>query len=211
MERERQLQQERIKLSQSIHDTSAQTAYLIGLGVMRARKLADDSNDELVAVLDATSTLSKSAMWDLRLPIDAGHIFEGREFGLVLRSHCATFETVTAIPAKMSQSGTEPLLSTEAQSRLFSIAHNALTNAFLHARPGKVEVRLDFEGDDVRLSVTDDGAGLPDDYSDRGRGISGMRANAEQMGGTLIVERGNGGNGTSITCVVPLSSASERF
>ena len=210
MERERQLQQERIKLSQAIHDTSAQTAYMIGLGVMRARKLADDSNDELVAVLEATSTLSKSAMWDLRLPIDAGHIFEGREFGLVLRSHCATFETVTAIPAKMAQSGTEPLLSTEAQSRLFSIAHNALTNAFLHARPGKVEVRLDFEGDNVRLSVTDDGAGLPDNYIERGRGINGMRASAEQMGGTLIVESGKGDGGTAITCVVPLSSASRR-
>ena len=38
--RERQLRQERIELSQTIHDTTAQTAYMIGLGIHRARNLA---------------------------------------------------------------------------------------------------------------------------------------------------------------------------
>ena len=203
VERERHLQQERIELSQAIHDTTAQTAYMIGLGIHRVRELADETNEELMAALDATSTLSKSAMWELRRPIDAGHIFEGRELGPVLWSHCATFEKITAVPARMSQSGTEPPLAIETRARLFSIAHNALTNAFMHARPGRVEVRLDFEADKIRLSVSDDGVGLPDDYAERGRGFNGMRADAEQMGGTLIVESGEGGGGTTITCVVP--------
>ena len=132
-----------------------------------------------MAALDATSTLSKSAMWELRRPIDAGHIFEGRELGPVLWSHCATFEKITAVPARMSQSGTEPPLAIETRARLFSIAHNALTNAFVHARPGRVEIRLDFEADKIRLSVSDDGVGLPDDYAERGRGFNGMRADAE--------------------------------
>ena len=47
------------------------------------------------------------------------------------------------------------------------------------------------------------GVGLPDDYAERGRGFDGMRADAEQMGGRLIVESGEGGGGTTITCVVP--------
>ena len=202
-ERERRLQQERIELSQAIHDTTAQTAYMIGLGIHRARELAGESNEELTASLDATSHLSKSAMWELRRPIDAGLIFEGRELGSVLWSHCATFEKITGVTARMSQSGTEPPLAMEKRSRLFSIAHNALTNAFLHARPGRVEVRLDFEADGIRLSVSDDGVGLPGDYGERGRGFRGMRADAERMGGTLMVESGEGGVGTTITCVVP--------
>ena len=144
-----------------------------------------------------------SAMWELRRPIDAGHIFEGRELGRVLWSHYATFERITAVPAKMSQSGTEPPLATEVRARLFSIAHNALTNAFVHARPGRVEVRLDFEADHIRLSVSDDGVGLPDDYAERGRGFDGMRADAEHLGGRLIVESGEGEGGTTIACVVP--------
>ena len=201
--RERQLQQERIEVSQTIHDTAAQTAYMIGLGIHRARKLAGESNGELVAALDATATLSRSAMWELRRPIDAGRIFEGRELGPVLWSHCATFEKITAVPAKMCQSGTEPPLAIETRTRLFSIAHNALTNAFLHARPGRVEVLLDFKADQIRLSVSDDGVGLPADYAERGRGFNGMRADAAAMGGMLIVEGDEGEGGTTITCVVP--------
>ena len=201
--RERQLLRERIDLSQTIHDTTAQTAYMIGLGIHRARELAGESNEDLVAALDATSALTRSAMWEVRGPIDAGHILEGRELGRVLWSHCATFERITGVPAEMSQSGTEPPLTTETRARLFSIAHNALTNAFLHARPGRVEVSLSFEADQIRLSVSDDGVGLPDGYAERGRGFNGMRSDAEQMGGALIVESGEGVGGTTISCVVP--------
>lgn len=206
VERERRLQQERIEHSQEIHDTTAQTAYMIGLGIHRARELADKSNGELMAALDATSTLSQSAMWELRRPIDEGHIFEGRELGSVLWSHCATFERITGISTVMSQSGLEPPLEAETRARLFSIAHNALTNAFLHARPGGVEVKLDFEtGNAIRLDISDDGSGLPDDYTDRGRGFIGMRTDAEQMGGMLMIESSDGG-GTNIACVVPLEA-----
>ena len=203
VERERRMQQERIEFSQKIHDTAAQTAYMIGMGIHRAMKLADESNGELVAALEATYALSREAMWELRHPIDAGRIFEDRELGRVLWSHCATFEKITSVPAQMTQSGNEPSLATETRARLFSIAHNALTNAFLHARPGRVEVRLNFEAGQFRLSVSDDGVGLPDNYAERGRGINGMRADAERMGGMLIVESSEGGVGTTITCVIP--------
>ena len=190
--RERELRRERIELSQTIHDTTAQTAYMIGLGIHRARTLAGDSNKDLVAALDATSALSRSAMWEVRGPIDAGHILEGRELGRILWSHCATFERITGVPAEMSQSGTEPPLTTETRARLFSIAHNALTNAFRHAQPGRVEVRLSFEAGRIRLSVSDDGVGLPDGHAERGRGFNGMRSDAEQMGGALMVESARG-------------------
>ena len=142
-------------------------------------------------------------MWEVRGPIDAGLILEGRELGRVLWSHCATFEKITGIHAEMSQSGTEPPLTTETRARLFSIAQNALTNAFLHAQPGRVEVRLDFESGQVRLSVSDDGVGLPDGYAERGRGFNGMRSDVEQMGGMLVVESGAGVGGTTTSCVVP--------
>ena len=142
-------------------------------------------------------------MRDLRHPIDADHIFEGRELGPVLWSHSATFEKITGVPARMTQSETEPALATEMRARLFSIAHNALTNAFLHAHPGGVEVRLEFEADRIRLSVSDDGAGLPDGCGERGRGIRSMNTDAERMGGSLAVESGRDGVGTAVTCVVP--------
>ena len=105
MGRERQLQQERIELSRAIHDTTAQTVYMIGLGIEGAMRLAGDSNPKLVERLAATAALSRSAMWELRKPIDVGRIFEGRGLARVLGAHTATFSTITSVPAEMVQSG----------------------------------------------------------------------------------------------------------
>ena len=200
--REQQLAAERIELSQSIHDTAAQTAFLIELGIQRAKRLASGSDEELTSALEAVSSLARAAAWELRRPIGEGPIFEGRELGAVLSSHTDTFARITSIPAAMSQTGTEPPLSAATRARLFSIAHNALTNASMHARPSRVEVALDFGSDRVRLSVRDDGIGLPDDYAQRGRGFAGMTAAAERLGGRLIIETGPG-RGTTVTCETP--------
>ena len=207
MARERQAQQERIELSHAIHDTTAQTAYMIGLGIDGAMKLAGDSNPKLTEKLAATAALSRSAMWELRRPIDMGRIFEGRDLARVLGAHTATFAKITSVPAEMVQSGEEPPLSAEVRTGLFTIAHNALANAFLHAQAASVEIRLDFQADAIRLSVSDDGVGLPEDYAERGRGFSGMEADTERMGGRLIVESGEQERGTTITCVVPTETA----
>ena len=206
VERERALQRERVELSQTIHDTTAQTAYMIGLGIDAATELAGDSNEELRATLAATSELSRSAMWDLRRPLDMGHIFEGRGLGRVLQSHTATFTKITSVPAEMEQSGTEPPLATETRTRVFSIAHNALTNAFRHARASKVQVRLDFTPERIELSISDDGVGLPEGYEEGGHGFRSMQADAKAMGGELIVKSGGQENGTTVTCVVPYRS-----
>ena len=202
-EREKELHRERVELSQAIHDTAAQTAYMIGLGIHRAMKLAAGLSEDLTATLAATSSLSKVAMWELRRPINEGYFFEGRELARVLWSHTETFAKVAAVPAEMSQTGTEPPLAVVTRTRLFSIAHNALTNAFLHARASKVEVRLDFEADGIRLSVSDDGVGLPDDYAERGRGFIGMKADAERLSGALTVETDARHGGTTVTCKTP--------
>ena len=207
VDREGELQRERIELSQNIHDTIAQSAYMIGLGVETAIELANAPNgegrDELIAKLEAIHSLSKSTMWELRHPIDAGPIFEGREFGRVLSSHASTFTTITSIPTEVEQSGREPRLTTFTRGLLFSIAHNAMTNAFRHSRADRVTIALSFDGDRLRMSVSDDGIGLPDDYADRGHGFRNMRRDVERMGGSLEVGPGKSGRGTNVTCVVP--------
>ena len=208
--RERHLQRERIELSQAIHDTTAQSAFMIGLGIDAIRQVAGDSNEELTARLEATSLLSKTAIWELRHPIDMGRIFDGRELGWTLDSHVATFTSVTSVSAELTQNGVEPPLSIEAKSLLFSIAHNALTNAFRHAGASRVLVDLDFGQDELRLSVSDDGVGLPDDYEERGHGFANMRAHAERLGGRLIVEPRGPAGGASVTCVMPLGRGEQE-
>ncbi len=204
VERERQLQQERIDLSQTIHDTIAQSAYMIGLGLETAIELVgSQKRDELSAKLRATHALAKSTMWELRHPIDIGPIFEGRELSRVLRSHASTFATITSIPTELVLSGDEPQLPMDTSRLLFSIAHNAMTNALRHSNATKVTISLSFDSNDLRLSISDDGGGLPEDYAERGHGFRNMAVDAERMGGYLQAAHGESGRGTSVTCTIP--------
>ena len=183
---------------------------MIGLGIDAARQVAGDANEELTARLDATSRLSRTAVWQLRHPIDMGRIFEGRDLGWTLDSHVATFRSITSASAELTQNGVEPPLSVEARSLLFTIAHNALTNALRHAGASRVLVELDFGRDELRLSVSDDGVGLPDDYEERGHGFANMRAYAVRLGGRLIVEPTGPDGGASVTCVMPLGRGEQE-
>ena len=83
------------------------------------------------------------------------------------------------------------------------MAHNALTNVIRHAGAEKVVIELDCADEELRLSVSDDGVGLPPDYEAKGHGFRNMRADAQRMGGTLEVHSDGDGGGTIVACVVP--------
>ena len=203
--REQRLQQERIELSQTIHDTVGQSAYMIGMGIDNARVLAGAASPELDRSLEATGKLTRSAMWSLRHPIDVGVIFDGQALGTTLSSHAATFTSITSIPAEARQMGDEPPLAVSTRSALFSIAHNAMTNVLRHAEAGRVEIALVFERDWLSLSVSDDGRGLPEEYERHGHGFRNMRSAAERLGGALEVTTNEDGVGTAVVCRVPLT------
>ncbi len=201
VERERELGRQRVELSQSIHDTTSQSAYLIGLGIDSALRMKDRSTPLFAEKLEATRALSKSAMWDLRLAIDGGDIFRGQPLGSVLRMHTESFTTLASVPAEFVLTGEDPCLSTAKRSLLFTIAHNALTNTYRHAQAHKVTVLLNFTDKDFTMLVCDDGVGLPEDYAVRGHGFRNMSKDAERLNGKLEIE--SKGTGTTVRCVVP--------
>ena len=201
--RERELQRERIELSQTIHDTVAQSVYVVGLGVEMARDLSKEAGDGLAARLEAIHDMSKSAMWELRHPIDSGQIFEGRDLAEALNFHASAFTAITSLPVEVVQAGEEPDLPQLIRGLLFGIAHNAMTNVLRHAQASRVEVALDFQANYLFLSVSDDGIGIPQEHERWGHGLRNMAASAQRMGGRLEVSPGVGGVGTRVTCVVP--------
>ena len=63
----------------------------------------------------------------------------------------------------------------------------------LHANASRVEVRLDFQADQLCLTVSDDGIGIPREGGRWGHGLRNMGDNTKRMGGRLEVSPGVGG------------------
>ena len=198
-----ELQRERIELSRTIHDTVAQTTYMLSIGIETARRLANHSNQALINSLDATHTLAQTILWEIQAPLEGGSLFRDNELGSVLKSHLVTFTDLTSIPVHLTLEGEEPPLSPGTKGLIFSIIHNSLTNVVRHSEATNVSISLEFGTEGISLSVMDNGVGLPDDYSNRGEGILSMLDSAEQLGGRLEVSSDRPEPGTVVTCWLP--------
>ncbi|WNV82063.1 sensor histidine kinase [Umezawaea sp. Da 62-37] len=187
---------ERVRLSGEIHDTLAQGFTSIVTLVQAAQgnpagapKLLDlalrTARENLVEARALVAALAPTALSGSTLVEAIGRQADrlGEEAGVEVR-HRTTGE---AGP-----------LPTSVEVVLLRAAQEAFHNVRKHAGASAVEVELAFEEEAVRLSVHDDGRGLGD--SAEGFGLRGMRARAEQVGGTLDV---SGADGTTLTLRVP--------
>jgi signal transduction histidine kinase len=100
-------------------------------------------------------------------------------------------------------------LPMDAETALYRIAQEALTNIAKHARATNVEVILERRGKQVFLIVEDDGVGFEPSEVERQRegfGLLGMQERATLVGATLEIESAAGG-GTTILVRMDVSNA----
>ncbi len=106
-------------------------------------------------------------------------------------------------------------LDAELESTIYRVVQEALTNVSRHAQATRAVVSVNAGGHDgaIRVTVTDDGQGLPDngrlgprgDGLEGGFGLSGMRERAELVGGELELGPAPG-RGTTVRLTVPLAN-----
>ena len=89
-------------------------------------------------------------------------------------------------------------------THLYLIAQEAVGNATRHGKPRRIDISLAERGGRVRLTVEDDGIGLPEPLQkNRGLGTRIMTHRAAMIGGTFSIEP-NPTGGTSVECSLPL-------
>jgi len=108
--------------------------------------------------------------------------------------------------------GPLPALATgSATTSLFRVAQEALTNVERHAHARQVELTLDCEDDNLRLSIRDDGLGLAATGPlNKGIGLRNMRERVEHHGGSLKVEQGDEVGGTLLVARLPLAAVQDE-
>jgi signal transduction histidine kinase len=88
-----------------------------------------------------------------------------------------------------------------AEVAAYYVVAEALTNAAKHARASRVDVCVDTDDANLRLTITDDGVGGAD--SRKGSGLIGLTDRVEAHGGQLAISSQTG-RGTSLLVTIPL-------
>ncbi|RDY65323.1 sensor histidine kinase [Lysobacter soli] len=199
---------ERRTLSRELHDDIGQA---ISAMKMSATSLEGEDEagrreivEEIVGIADSTIAKLRDLSILLRPPqLDA--------LGLVaaLRWQCERLFRRGGTPAL--ELDLAPLLDRpdpRVELACFRIAQEALTNVLRHSGATQVTVLLAPRGDQILLSIIDDGRGFDPDHV-HGLGLIAMRERATHLGGTFDIETVPGA-GTCIRACLPVRVGDAR-
>ena len=181
------IEEERRRLRRDLHDGLGPTLSGVAFSADAARNQLVGDPDAADALLEKLRADTTAAIAEVRRLVEGLRPPALDELGLLgaVRQHAATLHADGGTPLQVTISAPEPLpeLSAAAEVTAYRIVVEALTNIARHAAATTAAVELSIAGDDLRLSVQDDGR------SSRtwrpGVGMSSMRERAEQVGGTL--------------------------
>lgn len=182
---------ERSRIAQELHDGVGQSLTAILLAVSRPSADPADVREQVRSSLEEVRGVARR----LR-----PHVLEDLGLHSALAALTTDLFASTSTHVKRGIAPGLPQLDEATELVVFRVAQEALTNVARHAEAATVSLSLTQRGDRVVLTVLDDGRGIPHGAS--GTGLRGMQERAALIGGTLAVERRDGG--TMVTLDVPV-------
>ena len=196
---------ERQRLSRELHDGLGQSLIALKLQLesfdlsanpeaeKKAAKLRQSFNRIIDDVRRISNNLMPAALY---------------EFGLenALRNHCESLSSQTKITIGFSSIGNHVELNRKTKIYLYRIAQEALNNVIKHARASNVKVSLIKEARSVQLVIEDNGRGINQEESCRGKGngLFNIRERVNLLQGVMEIKTATG-KGTTIHIHLPLN------
>jgi PAS domain S-box-containing protein len=183
--------EERANLARELHDSVTQALFSMGLTARALELLLDRDLEAARAKVGELRDLQKDALAEMRTLI-----FELRPQSLetdglaqALRNHASAVQGRTGLAVAVEVESAERL-TLDVEEALYRIAQEALHNVVKHANATSARIVLRRAGNEVRLSVEDDGVGFDPEEVPRGHlGLVGMRQRAERMGAEITMGR----------------------
>ncbi|MEU2184790.1 GAF domain-containing sensor histidine kinase [Streptomyces thermolilacinus] len=202
------LLEDRDRIARDLHDLAIQRLFATGMTLQSAARLvqhegAAERVTRAVADLDETIKIIRSTIFGLRArDEDTGPSLRAR----VARAVGETANTL-GFPPRLSMEG---LLDTDVPpgvaEHVMAALTETLSNAARHAHATRVEVSLQATADEVILTVTDNGRGIPE--GGRRSGLRNLEERARSVGGTLETGCPDGG-GSRLLWRAPITAAED--
>lgn len=201
--------QERQKLARELHDSVSQALFGIALGARTARTLLDRDPARVAEPLEYVLSLAEAGLTEMR-----ALIFELRPESLATEGLVAALtKQAASLKARHHVEATtalcpEPDAPLAVKEALYRIAQEALHNMVKHARATHVEIAMACTGQQIALTIRDNGVGFDPGGDFPGHlGLRSMRERVLRLGGELTIASAPG-QGTTVSATVPVSFAS---
>ena len=194
--------EDRDRLARDLHDTVIQRLFGVGLTLQSmAGRASDDTAKRLgaaVAEIDQVIHQVRSTIYELGMT--------GQSRGI--RDNVITLvrelDTIVGFEVQVSLEGpVDASISDQVAEHLLATVRESVTNIGRHANATQALVHLVVEGDQCRLTISDNGVGIGSSEPGRGLGLTNLRRRAEKLNGTFSIEEAENG-GTSLVWQVPV-------
>jgi two-component system, NarL family, sensor histidine kinase UhpB len=200
---------ERRRIARELHDDTAQVLFAQLLRLTTLKASPDPTVNSMASTLEEMTVEALEGVRRLALELRPPAL---DDLGLTaaLAELAQRFAEQLQIQIDFQARGLRGRLPAEVELVLYRVAQEALTNVAKHAGAGRVWLDVDRNGEDVTISIRDDGCGfdrattVASDGRGLGLGIFGMEERVALVGGRFrIWSRPSGG--TEVFAFIPLS------
>lgn len=203
-------EEERARIARELHDESSQllTAFSLQLASLRQVTNRNPKAKAQIVQLQALTRQISQGIYRLVRDLRPLHL---DELGLVASLQWLSEQALQRLnlQVRLELTGPTQRLQPLAETVVFRIAQEALTNVARHAGVSHAHLELNFEDNQVTLRITDRGVGMAlsalKTTPSPGWGIPGMRERADSVGGELTIQS-TPGLGTQVELRLPYSS-----
>lgn len=182
---------ERNRLARELHDTLAHSLSATAVQLQAVQTLMDVDSKIAKNELRAAQKQIKDGLKESRRAIESLRASPLEELGFVfaVKQRAFTIGERAGARVRWQADSVWPALSPLIEQSLYRIMDEALLNAEKHAQAKTFDVCLMVEGEQLRLTIADDGIGfVPEGQGGNGRfGLIGMQERADLIGATLII------------------------
>jgi len=182
--------EERNRLARDLHDGVKQQVFATAMQLGAAREMIEQDPQVAREHLDQAEQLARQAQRELTAIIRELHPATLESKGLALAIQELADEWSRLNKIKVETTLSDPgRLSKDIEETLFRVTQEALSNIAKHSQATQLDIKLDFDRDDVSIVISDNGRGFDiDAVEGKGIGLRSMRERIESLGGDFHIE-----------------------
>jgi signal transduction histidine kinase len=203
-------EEERKKLTRELHDHVGQMLTALRLELGRAQRERPGVDSRTSVILGECKRLVDTILRSVRDLVMGLRPSMLDDFGLrpALEWHVRDFRRRANIKVELNLDGDLDALPDQHRTCVYRIVQESLTNCARHSHAHNVRVDLRHAGNDLELTIVDDGIGV-DLQRGRGMGLLGIEERVRELAGTFDVRRGET-RGTELRVTLPLPAQQEE-